>query len=81
MAEIWGLAGCGHGVLYGRPSARAKMGIQKPVHILVFSALPESEGWFERGWCIIWGVVVEMVGLAGGCCLRGASGEAKNRAE
>jgi len=55
---VWG---CGHGVLYGRPSVRPKKGIQKPVHILVISALPKSEGWFERGWCII-GVVYGWIG-------------------
>jgi len=48
-----GWRGPGHEVLYGRPSARAEIGIQKPVQISAFSALPESEGWFERGWCNI----------------------------
>jgi len=46
--------GCGHGVLYGRPSARAKIGIQKPVQISVFSALPDLGGVSKRGWCNIW---------------------------
>jgi len=37
-------------VLYGRPSARAKIGIQKPVQISTISALPDPESWTERGW-------------------------------
>jgi len=55
LEVVWG---CGHGVLYGRPSVRAKKGIQKPVQNWLFSALPKSEGWFERGWCNIWWVLV-----------------------
>jgi len=51
LGVVWG---CGHEVLYGRPSASPKMGIQKPVQISSISALPKSEGWFERGWCDIW---------------------------
>jgi len=38
------------GVLYGRPSVRPKNGIQKPVQISAFSALPEPRSWTERGW-------------------------------
>jgi len=59
MGVVWG---CGHGVLYGRPSVRPEMGIQKPVHILLISALPKFEGWFERGWCNIRG----WLGVSGG---------------
>jgi len=61
-AKIGVVWGCGHGVLYGRPSVRPEKGIQKPVQIWPISALPESEGWFERGWCIIGPVL----GVSGG---------------
>jgi len=49
-----GWQGPGHEVLYGRPSASPKNGIQKPVQNWLISALPDLGGVFERGWCNIW---------------------------